>query len=50
MAEACADFERRIPKCEPPALAALASLEDGRSEGSKYPNFMVPAARESYGI
>jgi len=50
VAQACVDFERRIPKCEPPILAALALLEDGRSEGSKYPNFMVPAARESYGI
>ena len=50
VAEACADFERRISKCEPPILAALALLEDGRSEGSKYPNFMVLAARENYGI
>lgn len=48
--EAYADFERRVPKCEPPILIVLAWSEDGRSEESKYPNFMVPAARESYGI
>jgi hypothetical protein len=48
--EACADFERRIPKCELPILAALALLEDGRSEGSKYPSLMMPADRETYGI
>ena len=50
MVEACVDFERRIPRCELPLLTALALLEDGRSEGSGYPNFMVPATRESYGI
>ncbi|KAF9643500.1 hypothetical protein BDM02DRAFT_3123338 [Thelephora ganbajun] len=44
--EACGDFERRIPKCEPPILASLELLEDGRSEGSKYPNLMVLAVEE----
>lgn len=47
---ACVDLEMRMPKCEPPVLTSLALLEDGRSEGSKYPNLMVPAAREHYGI
>jgi hypothetical protein len=50
VAEAYADLERRIPKFEPPMLTMLASLEDGRFEGSKYPNMMVPAARQSYGL
>lgn len=48
--EACDDLERKLPKREPPVLTSLALLEDGRSEGSKYPNLMVPAAREYYGI
>ena len=50
VAEACADLERKVPKNEPSVLTSLALLEDGRSEGSKYPNLMVPAAREHYGI
>lgn len=50
VAEACVDFERRVPKAGPSVLTSLALLEDGRSEGSKYPNLMVPAAREHYGI
>ena len=50
MEEACDDLERKLPKREPPVLTSLALLEDGRSEGSKYPNLMVPAAREYYGI
>lgn len=50
VADACADLERRVPKSEPPVLTSLALLEDGRAEGSKYPNLMVPAAREYYGI
>lgn len=48
--EACADLERRMPRYEPPVLTSLALLEDGRAEGSKYPNLMVPAAREHYGL
>jgi len=48
--EACADFERRIPACEPPMLISLALLEDGTSEGSEYPNLIVHEAREGYGI
>jgi hypothetical protein len=50
VAEACVGLERKVPKGEPPVLTSLALLEDGRSEGSKYPNLMVPAAREHYGI
>ena len=50
MVEAHDDLQRRIPKFEAPVLTSLALLEDGRSEGSKYPNLMVPGARERYGI
>lgn len=50
VAEACMAFERRLPKCEPPILTAMALLEDGRSEGSEYPNFMLPSTRDRYGI
>ena len=50
VAEAYADLEKRIPGFEPPVLTSLALLEDGRAEGSKYPNLMVPAARVYYGI
>ena len=48
--EACVDFERRMPKCGPPMLTSLAWSEDGRDEGSKYPNLMMSKARERYGI
>ena len=48
--EAYDDLQRRIPKFEAPVLTSLALLEDGRSKGSKYPNLMVPGARERYGI
>jgi len=50
VAEAYVDIERRMPKREPPVLTSLAMLEDGRSEGSRYPNLMVPTARERYGL
>ncbi|KAF9783456.1 hypothetical protein BJ322DRAFT_153418 [Thelephora terrestris] len=50
VAEAYADMERRLPKREPPILTSLALLEDGRSEGSRYPNLMNPANRKDYGM
>jgi hypothetical protein len=40
VAGALADFEARIPDRYPPTLSALLAFEDGREEGSKYPNFI----------
>ena len=34
------DLEARLPDEYPPKLAALLAFEDGREEGSKYPNFL----------
>jgi len=44
------DFRVRLPDCRPPLMYALGMLEDGTTEESRYPNFMLPEAREEYGL
>jgi hypothetical protein len=44
------DFETKIPDPGPPTLLARAIWEDGRTEGSRYPNLMLPGVRQKYGV
>lgn len=50
VADAYSDFEAKLPEARIPVLILRALLEDGRTEGSQYPNLMVPGEREQYGI
>jgi hypothetical protein len=40
VAEMLVDLEARLPDRYPPKLSALMAFEDGREEGSSYPNFL----------
>ncbi|KAF9785457.1 hypothetical protein BJ322DRAFT_831444 [Thelephora terrestris] len=44
------DFARRIPEAKMPTLAVRARREDGRTEGSQYPNLILPWERNHYGL
>ena len=48
--EKYSDFHTRLPGYEPPMIYALATMEDGTTEESKYPNLMSPRVRMLYGI
>lgn len=48
--KAYADFRENLPEFEPDAFACLVFATDGRSEGSNYPNLIVPGERERYGL
>lgn len=39
-----------LPDHEPPMIYSLATMEDGRTRESKYPNLMSPEARATFGI
>jgi hypothetical protein len=41
-----ADIDARLPGEYPPTLSVLLPFEDGREEGSKYPNFLSPVEVE----
>ena len=41
-----ADLEARLPDEYPPTLSVLLAFEDGREEGSRYPNLLSPAEVE----
>jgi len=45
-----ADFEANLPDAELPNLAVQAAWVDGRTEGSRYPNLLLPGMGERYGI
>jgi len=44
------DFQSGLPDCEPPVIYSLATMEDGTTEESKYPNLMSAETRQKYGI
>ena len=44
------DFLAKLPDAEPPILTARAHETDGRTEGSRYPNFMLPWVQQRYGL
>ena len=48
--KAHADFQANFPGFEPHPFACLVMATDGRSEGSKFPNLIVPKERERYGL
>jgi len=48
--EKYSDFQTRLPDCEPPVIIPLSMLEDGTTEGSKYPSLVSAEARVPYGI
>jgi len=48
--EAHADLQARLLECGPSQLISSAMLIDGRTKDSKFPNLLVRAGRESYGL
>ena len=42
------DFAAKLPEARFPALFTRAMLEDGRTEGSQYPNLMIPRVWDQY--
>lgn len=50
VSNAHASYKDKFPDFEPPLLSSLSLLEDGRTEGSKYPNLLSPQARAGLGI
>lgn len=44
------NFQTGLPDREPPMVYSLATLEDGITEESKYPNLMSAEVRMAYGI
>lgn len=49
VAEVYVDIEKKLPE-EIPDLAIKAGWVDGRTEGSRYPNLLLPGMGERYGI
>jgi hypothetical protein len=43
------DFAAKLPDPEPPTFTSRAMWEDGRTEGSRYPNLLLPGAMRRYG-
>ena len=50
VAEVHSDFVMKLPGAETPILTVRASQLDGRTEGSRYPNFMLPWAQQRYDL
>ena len=50
VAEVYADFEAKLPHAGFPNLTVQAGWVDGRAEGSRYPNLMLPGMGQRYGI
>lgn len=50
VAKAYSTFQDKLPGEEPPELTAMLSTQDGREEGSEYPNLLQAPARDDYGI
>lgn len=44
------DFVAKLPGAEIPPLTLRATQLDGRTEGSRYPNFMLPWAQQRYDL
>jgi hypothetical protein len=50
VAKAHSTFQEKLPGEEPPELSSMLERQDGRIEGSKYPNLLQAAVRDDYGI
>lgn len=50
VAEVHSDFAAKLPDAKLPILAMRATLEDGRTEESRYPNLLIPEVKHQYGI
>ena len=48
--KAYASFQAKLPGSEPSLFSSQVLATDGRSEGSKYPNLVLPEERERYGL
>ena len=48
--KAYADLQANLAGCEPNPLVSLALSIDGRMEDSRYPNLLIAAEREPYGL
>ena len=46
--EVYSDFEAKLPDAEPTPLSSRTKLVDGRTEGSRYPNLMVPGVNQRH--
>ena len=44
------DFQANFPGYGPTLLASLALSVDGRTDGSNFPNMLLPTEREPYGL
>ena len=44
------DFVAKLPDAETPILMLRATQLDGRTEGSRYPNLMLPWVQQQYGL
>lgn len=50
VAKAHLTFQEKLPGREPPELLSTLARQDGRVEGSRYPNLLQAAVRDDYGI
>ena len=50
VANAYSTFQEKLPNAEPPEITLTLHEQDGRIEGSRYPNLLEPASRDEYGI
>jgi len=50
VAEVYSVFVAKLPDAAPATLSSRANQLDGRTEGSRYPNLMLPWVRQRYGI
>ena len=50
VAKAYSTFQEKLPGEEPPELSSMLEKQDGRIEGSKYPNLLQASVRDDYGI
>lgn len=48
--KAFSTFQEKLPGEEPPELLLTLEKQDGRIEGSKYPNLLQASVRDDYGI
>jgi hypothetical protein len=48
--KAYATFQEKLPGEEPPESLSTLAQQDGRIEGSKYPNLLQASVRDGYGI
>ena len=50
VAKAYSTFQEKLPGEEPPEVTTMLSTQDGRDEGSEYPNLLQASVRDDFGI